>query len=186
MTDSILRAYLERQYRDGLELAQASDVLSLVPVEGSPPQRYLAEFRCTGLVHTPSGGIAEAHRFVVGIWFPDDYLRHVNPFQVLTWLAPRNVWHPNVSNCAPFVCVGRLVAATPLVDILYQLFEIITYRKVTPREDDALNREACAWARANMARFPIYPHSLKRRPADAEPRDASAETLDFDVVEVTR
>ena len=45
----------------------------------------------------------------------------------------------------------------------YQLFEIITYKRVTMREDDALNPVACAWARRNTHRFPIDPRPLKRR-----------------------
>jgi hypothetical protein len=51
----------------------------------------------------------------------------------------------------------------PLVDLLYQVYEILTYQKLTPREDDALNKEACHWARANQKRFPIDRRPLKRR-----------------------
>jgi hypothetical protein len=47
----------------------------------------------------------EAERFVVGIWFPDDYLRAADPFTVLTWLEPRAAFHPNIR--APFMCIGR-------------------------------------------------------------------------------
>jgi hypothetical protein len=34
---------------------------------------------------------------------------------------------------------------------------------MTPREDDALNRAACQWARSNMHLFPIDSRPLKRR-----------------------
>ena len=61
---------------------------------------------------------------------------------------------------------------TPLVDLLYQCFEIITYTKVTMREDDALNRAACGWARENQDRFPIDPRPLKRRRLRVKTRDA--------------
>ena len=182
MSDHIIRGFRRRQYEDGMALAAASDRLALLPLEGDPPERYIAEFSCTGLVRTTSGEILEANRFAVGIWFPDDYLRHADPFQVLTWLAPRNVWHPNIANQAPFVCPGRLVAGTALVDILYQLFEIITYNKVTPRENDALNREACMWARANQKRFPVDRRALKRRVI--EPESEVGVERDFDVIEV--
>jgi len=184
MTDHIFSAFLRRQYEDGMALAAASDLLTLIPLEGDPPQRYIAEFRCTGLVRAPSGEIVEANRFAVGIWFPDEYLRHADPFQVLTWLAPRNVWHPNIGSHAPFVCPGRLVAATSLVDILYQLFQIITFNKVTMREDDALNREGCVWARGNLRRFPVDTRPLKRR--SVEPQPEVEASLDFDVIEVPR
>jgi hypothetical protein len=174
MTDHILHGFLERQRDEGLALAAESDLFALLPLDGDPPQRYVVEFHCKGLVRARSGEIVEAERFAVGIWFPDDYLRSVNPFQVLTWLAPQNVWHPNISNVAPFVCVGRLAPATGLVDVIYQLFEIVTYHKVTMREDDALNKEACAWTRRNLPRFPVDTRPLKRRSAD----------VDFEILEV--
>jgi hypothetical protein len=76
------------------------------------------------------------------------------------------VFHPNISDKLPFICVGKLAPNTPLVDILYQCFEIITYNKVTMREDDALNMQACVWARENQHRFPIDRRPLKRRTLD--------------------
>ena len=43
-----------------------------------------------------------------------------------------------------------------------QIHEIVTWQKVTMREDDALNHAACQWARANRARFPVDSRPLKR------------------------
>ena len=178
--DRIFEAFLKRQLQEGTALAESSDLLDLLPVqdrllqpfvEGDSPtdpedaavSRYIARFCCKGLVREGGGAVIEADRFDVGIWFPSDYLRRVVPFQVLTWMGPRNVYHPNISDQAPFICVGHLAPGTPLVDILYQCFEIITFNKVTMREDDALNKDACAWARHNQHRFPIDSRPLKRR-----------------------
>jgi hypothetical protein len=163
MADRILDAFLARQQEEGLALAAESDLLELLPI-GKPANRYIARFRCTGLVEQKPGEIVEANCFEIGIWFSASYLRTADPFLVLTWLGPRNVWHPNISAAAPVVCVGRLAPGTPLVNILYQLFEIITFNKVTMREDDALNRAACQWARQHQNRFPIDRRPLKRRP----------------------
>ena len=163
MTDKIFESFLARQCEEGMALAANSDLLELIPFDGPPPQHYVARFRCKGLVRSDTGAITEAERFELGIWFPDDYLRTADPFKVLTWFGPRHVFHPNISNWAPVICIGRLAPGTPLVDILYQCFEIITYNKVTMREDDALNRDACAWARRNRDRFPIDTRPLKRR-----------------------
>jgi hypothetical protein len=163
MTDKVLAAFLARQREEGMALAAASDLLELVPVDGAQRQRYLADFRCKGLIQTESGEIVEAGRFVIGISFPDHYLREADPFQVLTWLEPRRIFHPNVSSVAPFICIGRLAPGTSLVDLLYRCFEIITYNRVTMQEHDALNREACAWARRNQHRFPVDQRPLKRR-----------------------
>ena len=179
MTDRVLAAFLERQRDDGMALAAASDLLDLLPLGAEPPQRYLAGFSCKGLVQAEGGEIVEAEHFVVGIWFPDDYLRRVDPFTVITWLEPRRIFHPNISNVAPFMCLGHIVPGTPLVELVYRCFEVITYGRVTMREDDALNREACGWARRNQDRFPVDRRPLKRCTPDAS-------ALDFDVVEMSR
>jgi hypothetical protein len=152
-----------------MALASESDLLTLAPVSW-PADRYIAQFRCTGLVEEPTRAIAEWNCFEVGIWFPASYLRVADPFQVLTWLGPGNVWHPNIANDAPAICIGRLAPGTSLVDILYQVFEVITWNKVTMREDDALNRAACQWARRHRDRFPVDRRPLKRRAPTLEAR----------------
>lgn len=144
-----------------MALDRASDLLKLQPIgEPDEVQRYLAEFRCRGLVKAADGRVTEANRFLVGLFFPDDYLRRADVPTVLTWLEPFNVLHPNIR--PPFICVGRLVPGTGLVDLLYQIFEIITWHKFNPREDDSLNHQACSWARNNQHRFPTDSRPLKR------------------------
>jgi len=161
MPDRILGAFLARQYEEGMALARASDLVALHPIGAQPPQRYVAEFRCAGLCRTPAGDIARMTHSEVGIFFPDDYLRRTDPYQILMWLGPHNVWHPNISARAPMVCLGRLGPGTRLTDILYQLFEIITYQRYSTH--DALNADAAAWARANQERLPVDRRPLKRR-----------------------
>ncbi|NOT27652.1 MAG: hypothetical protein HOP16_16315 [Acidobacteria bacterium] len=172
MADRILESFLTRQQEEGLALTRASDLVSLTPI-GSSADRYLIELQCTGLVERGPGDIAEVDRFLVGVWFPSSYLRVADPFRVLTWLGPRNIWHPNISTTTPTICVGRLAPGTGLVDILYQVFEIVTWNKVTMREDDALNRAACQWARRHPDRFPVDRRPLKRRPLALDIADIS-------------
>jgi hypothetical protein len=162
VADRILSAFLERQRAEGLALAHESDLISLIPVSPTG-DRYVAEFRCTGLVEDAPGQVIDADHFQVGIWFPDTYLRQADPFRVLTWLGPRTAWHPNIWAPMSAICVGRLTPGTGLVDILYQVFEIVTWNKVTMREDDALNHAACQWARRHRERFPVDRRPLKRR-----------------------
>jgi hypothetical protein len=162
--DRIFESWLARQLVEGRALEAQSDLFDLVPAEESPaPRRYVVCYHCTGLVRDAGGEVREANQFAAGIWFPDDYLRHVEPFQVMTWLAPRQVFHPNISDRAPFICVGRIGPGTPLVDLIYQVHEIITFNKATVSEFDALNRDACAWSRANQHRLPVDRRPLKRR-----------------------
>ena len=164
--DPVFRSFMGCQLKEGLELAAASDLLSLQLPPVGPPT-VVAEFRCTSLVCDRDGGIREANEFHAGIWFPSDYLRRANPFEMLRLFTP-HVWHPNISSEAPFLCIGRLSPGMALVDILYQIFDILTYRKYNPLEHDALNPAACAWARANQHRFPIDPRPLKRCPLELE------------------
>lgn len=50
-----------------------------------------------------------------------------------------------------------------LVDILYQLYEVIGWLKVTVDERDALDFAACEWARGHRDRYPLERRPLKRR-----------------------
>ena len=159
MRDRIYTSFLEQQLDEGLALTRESDLIEL-DYRGDLPQRYRVSFRCKGLVKT-SAGVEEADHFEVGVRFPLDYLRRAVPTQVLTWLGPRNVFHPNISNRVPFICVGRLAPGTPLSDLLYQCFELISWQKI--KLDDALNEEACAWARGHRDRLPVDRRPLKRR-----------------------
>ena len=162
--DRIFESFLQHQYEEGTDLARSSDQLELIPLDGPPPQHYVAEFRCTGLVQAPGGEIVEADRFAVGIWMPDDYLSEADPFKIVTFLGPAEAFHPQIR--APWICLGRLRPGMSLQEILFQAWEVITWRKVTMREDDALNAEACAWARHNSHRFPTDTRPLKRRTLD--------------------
>jgi hypothetical protein len=163
MHDKMFEGFLRRQQQEGEALARESDVLELLPKPEEPPQCYIARFSCKGLVRDESGRIGLADTFAVGIRFPWDYLRRADALEVITWLGPANVFHPNISPVAPVICLGRLTPGTGLVDILYRVFEIITYNKATIREDDALNPDACAWARSHPHRIPVDDRPLKRR-----------------------
>jgi ubiquitin-protein ligase len=164
--DPIYENFLEQQREEGMVLSRSSDLLDLHIAPAAPPH-FVAEFRCTGLRRNGSGDIQEANEFAVGIWFPSDYLRRADTFEMLR-VFTSGLWHPNVSAELPLICVGRLAPGTPLVDILYQIYDMLTYQKFNPRENDALNKAACAWARQNQHRFPIDRRPLKRARLDLE------------------
>jgi hypothetical protein len=160
--DPIFRAFLQRQAEEGMALSRASDILELECLPTG--QHFIAHYSCRGLIKGPDDVVREADAFHVGVFMSADYLRNVNPYETLTLFGPLNTYHPNVAFGAPFLCVGRIAPGMQLVDLLYQVYEILPYQKLTPREDDALNKEACRWARANQQRFPIDRRPLKRRP----------------------
>ncbi len=153
MTDTIFDTWLHTQYLEAMSFAQKSDMLKLAPVAGAPPYKYLAEFRCDGLVES-RGEISVSDRHLIGVSFPSDYLRSSShPGQVLTWLEPAAEFHPNIRS--PFCCVGHIAPGMSLLNLLHQVFQMITWQRYTPREDDALNADACRWARRNAERLPI-------------------------------
>lgn len=159
--DPLLARFLEHQHEEGMALATSSDLLVLTPVgPGSPVTTYFAHFCCKGLVRR-NGQVTEHDDHLVGIQFPDDYLKHFDTARVLTWCQPADIWHPNIR--PPFICAGRMQPGTPVVDLLYQVFEIITWQNVETREFNALNHDACVWARHNVHRFPVDQRPLKRR-----------------------
>ena len=164
MIDSIFTAWLETQYQESMAFAARSSVLSLAPVAGTPPCKYIAKFDCDGLSKT-NEGIAVCDRHLVGIFFPEHYLRtSCGPGEVLTWLEPHTEYHTNIN--PPFCCCGHIAPGMSLLSLLHQLYQMITWQRFTPREDDALNGAACSWAREHMDRFPIDP---RRSMLDARP-----------------
>jgi hypothetical protein len=160
MFDEIFQNFLRSQLEAGLAMAANSDLLRLTPVPGlPPPQSYIIELFCTGLV-LEAGVVKEHDRFLVGVHFGDDHLRCPEGRSLVTILEPNNVFHPNVRG--PAICVGYQPAAVGLVDLTVQAAAIIAYKTVTMVEWDALNPAACRWARANVDRFPIDTRPLLR------------------------
>jgi ubiquitin-protein ligase len=162
--DPIYESFMRRQYVEGMALASSSDLLRLHIPPTSPPH-FVAEFHCDGLVRVGDGEIRRASEFHVGIWFPPDYLRRADGFEMLRMFTP-NVWHPNVSRIHPLICIGKLAPGTPFVDIIYQIFEILTFVKLNTK--DSLNKDACSWAREHSNEFPIDRRPLKRRALNLE------------------
>jgi len=163
--DKIFESWLQRQCAEVLALTDASDVVTVWPAAGpQAARRFIARFANPTMVRTGEG-IVRAAGFTVLIQFPPDYLRAAfDAAQVVNVLAPGNLFHPNVR--APFICTGRLAPGTGICELLYQLNEILTYARFTPREDDALNHEACEWARQHMDLFPLDARPLRRRTPD--------------------
>ncbi len=172
MRDTVFDAFLDAQRQAAEELNERSDLLTVLPFGRN---RFVLEFRCKGLIRTRDGTVREGSEFHVGLRFPPDYLRHVNPLQVVTWLYPANVWHPNVR--PPAVCLGHIAPGTPLVDLAFHLYEMIAlYNYAT---HDALNAEAAQWLRNHGAELelPLDRRPLLRRALELEVDEHAAEEL---------
>lgn len=163
--DKILDSWLQRQHAEAMALAAHSDLLALEAEPGmQAPRRYIARFDSPTLVRRGTE-VQRARGFAVMFRFPDEYLRAPSDAaQVVALLGPRHLFHPNVA--APFVCIGRMAPGTGLCELIYQVHDILTFQKFTPREDDALDRDACAWVRRHLHLFPLSSAPLRRRAAD--------------------
>lgn len=164
MNDAIRESFLLAQEREARELAGESDILSIAPRGPRPHERYELGFDARSVLATRTGPRESRGLFVVSVWFPSDYQCKVVIPRVLTWRGPANVFHPNVRG--PFICPGTIRPATPLVELCYRLYWIITYQNFGLH--NPLNPAAAAWARRNLARFPIDSRPLKRRGAGFE------------------
>lgn len=179
MNDIIFDRFLRTQFDEGMALSRDSDILSLAPglagIHATPvdnpvtsqadgpesrraPDKYSAHFSCRSIVMV-KGQIREANHIIALIRFPSDYLRRVGKSaNIVAIKAPLNIYHPNI--VGPFICLGRLYPGMGLCDILYQVFEILTFHKVSPA--DPLNPDAAAYARRHQDRFPTDRRPLRR------------------------
>ena len=171
--DKVMAHWLEGQLEAGMALHAKSDLLELRPVELGlfPPRQYIVDLHVKGLVRERDGRIVEAQGFSFGVSFAEDHLLTVNPWNLLRWFGPRHVWSPNISDVAPVLCIGEVAPGTKLVELLYRVTDLVTWKNFGTREDDCLNKAAAAWARQNLARFPIDSRPLKWR---AQPTAALA------------
>lgn len=171
--DSIFEEFLARQHQEGMTLGAESDILKLMPMNAQPSDRYIAEDHCRGLVQNEVGEVVEFNRFAVGIWFPEDYLRRLDMSVIVTYLGPSpRPWHPNIR--PPFICT-YITPGTPLVDILYNCYELFTWR-LKNTSDEGLNHAASQWARhQDPSWFPIDRRPLRRRKLKLEVTPAAPE-----------
>ena len=61
------------------------------------------------------------------------------------------------------MAVGVLTAAPEFTKQIYDDVSEKIFGHAPMREDDALNKEACQWARGHLDRFPVDRRPLKRR-----------------------
>jgi len=169
-TDPIRESWLLCQEAAAAELNAASDIALITQLDRT---HFLADLHCKGLVRlggdTPFGGshngeIKEAEFFRVGIWFPEDYHRVFRPEKTIFLIEPRGAWHPNVFETG--ICAGRMTPGTDLVDLLDQIFSILTYKHMNLK--DPLNPAAAQWARDQTHLFPIDRRPLRRSRSESE------------------
>jgi hypothetical protein len=160
--DRVYQRFLENTQGEASELERKSSLLRLQAMPPLPSSRYQLSFDVPYLRRTGDGTVSLASGPVhCLLHFPPDYLRSVDPklyLKVAFLLTPELV-HPNVSEGS--ICLGvDFEPGTPITGVVWQVFEIITYRNCTVDERNALNSEACRLLRA----WPELLGRLDRRP----------------------
>lgn len=147
--DHVFETFLENTAADAFELQDRSDVMTLTPLPPFPASRYSCTFQIPYL-HRLQSGIVAVHPGPVHCYisFPEDYLRSADDrlFMKVACVLDPAFLHPNV--LAGAICLGSAFApGTPIGALVWELFDIATYRNCTVDERNALNPEACRLVR---------------------------------------
>jgi hypothetical protein len=150
--DEVTHAFLCHSRDDFLERCQRGGLVEATSLGGEVPWLWKLTFQTRGLVRVGDGEPFAVERHVVAVRFLPDYLRRADRFEMLALVEPRNAFHPNLM--PPGICVLVRPGET-LTEIAESLHDLFRWRLKQLAENDALNKVACAWGRANLDRFPL-------------------------------
>jgi hypothetical protein len=167
--DEIFLRFLQNTAGEAAALQAKSDILRLEARDPFPSSRYDCTF-LVPYVRRLARGTVEIDPGPVDtfIRFPEDYLWSTDPALYLNMAAvlSPDFLHPNVQ--AGGVCLGvGFAPGTPLTGVVWQLFQIVTYRNYTVYERNALNAEACRLVRAHPGLLEQLPQPRLYRPRRA-------------------
>ena len=129
--------------------------ISILQAEGTPPEKYVVEFRLLGLVPKGEKEFQHSHTHRAEVFLPMDYPRRPPFCRMVT-----PVFHPNID--AQKICIGdHWSAGQRLAHLIVRIGEMITYQSYNVKSP--LNGEAAAWAELNQARLPLQTVDLSAR-----------------------
>ncbi len=158
--DRQLESWLAAQLVEWKQFAHLTDRVRVTPVDDDKaPRRYVAQFDCRGLLRHDNGEVTTFDTFLAAIQFGEDHLSRVDPLRLVWMLSPPGLFHPNVKDSR--VCLGHLPPGVGLVDIIYQLYSIVTFQNYNLRS--YLNEASAVWVRDHLSELPVDARPLKRR-----------------------
>jgi hypothetical protein len=171
--DEVMIDFLHNSRDTLLARLRPSGLLEAVNLGRSVPWLWRLTFRTRGLARNQAGSIEVVDPHVVAVRFLPDYLRHVNRFHTLYLVEPANGFHPNLA--PPAVCL-EVYPGEPLLEICEGLHRLFSWQLRQLAENDALNKDACAWGRAHLADLPLDARPLFGRPLQIqlEPQEEHA------------
>ena len=159
--DDVMIEFLRNSREEFVLRCQRGGLIEYGDLGTHVPWLWRLTFHTRGLARTEAGEVQTFDRHLVALRFLPDYLRQVNQFQTLALLEPRNAFHPNLREGA--ICL-HLYPGMPLLEIAESLHALFSWRLRQLAENDALNRDACAWGRVHLDELPIDTRPLFGRP----------------------
>jgi hypothetical protein len=150
--DDVVADFLENSRAEFLSRFRPGGLLEYADLGGELPWLWRLTFATRGLVRDAGGEVRPTERHVVAVRFLPDHLRQVNRFGTLALAEPDNAFHPNLA--PPAICLEVYPGET-LLEICESLHALFSWRLRQLAENDALNKDACAWGRANLDRLPL-------------------------------
>ncbi|MCH7227957.1 hypothetical protein [Haloferula sp. A504] len=160
MSDPIHQRFVDAQKLEAERFVAMNpgfcEILSL------PDARFLVHLDCPVMRLRPGRPPVRGTGCHIGITFRPDYCRRPDP-QAVSILTPF-IFHPNIVGTA--ACLGRMAPATPIVDLLLQVYEMLVWK--TYSAHDPMNPEAAQWARNHADEVPLEADRSVRIPKPAE------------------
>jgi ubiquitin-protein ligase len=121
--------------------------ISIVGTEGTPPEKYLVEYRVLGLVPIDEDSFRKGETHRAELFLPLDYPRRPPFCRMVT-----PVFHPNIDPRK--ICIGdHWSAGQRLADLIRRIGEMITYQSYNVKSP--LNARAAHWAEQNLDALPL-------------------------------
>lgn len=147
-----LERRLQSEYHKVKQLvSESGGSLRLVATEGSPPTKYIIEFKCPSLIQKSDGQIDYRYEHRVEITLGKNY-----PFERPQAKMITPVFNPHVFTMSNAICLGSVWNASETLDVL--ILRIGALLQLDPRVLDArspANAEANDWVRRNKDKIPL-------------------------------
>jgi hypothetical protein len=149
--DNIARDFLTHTGEELMRHCRRGGLLTAESFGNAAPWLWLLRFATRGLVREPNGETHVAENHVVAVRFLADCLRRVDRFEMLALVEPRqpSAFHPNILADGSAICV-EVYPGESLTEIAHSLHALISGRLKMLDEQNALNKDACAYWRQHI------------------------------------
>ena len=138
---------LQADYEQVMGVFSSHPRIRVVAAEGTPPEKYVVEFRVLGLLSGGEKSCVQGSVHRAEIFLPMDYPRRPPFCRMIT-----PVFHPNID--PQKICIGdHWSAGQRLAQLIVRIGEMITYQSYNVKSP--LNGEAAAWAQLNQDQLPL-------------------------------